>query len=399
MSKLFQYGLPLGFSAVLLLFWVDAVFLGAGAQVPSFENKKAVKKPDFRLNYLDPFPRDAEAYFNDRFPWKGVYQRFNGHLQALTKARSPLPDLVVLGNDDWLYKGGLQLDIYRGKRRFSPAELTQVIAELGARRDSIRVRGGHYYLIVAPLKHHIYPQFLPEHVRPLNETHAVAQLQTAMREANLPFIDLHVPLKTYAEAHPPESLAASDSLSITHNLYYRTDHHWTVRAGLLAANLIIDSLRQDGLYLTPLDPNTYRMRTRTNHGMTLAKMIGLDRDDQDHFLTLHHPWITEEIDRPDLQPSYRFPYPSSYVKHRRQKELNQRLALPSLFVTRESFGENIILPLSEHFGKSFFLFDEWNHQLNLDHYDREGQAEVYLQLVWEGFLFNLLELPEDDGKW
>ena len=396
MANVYRYGLPVAFALLLVLAWSDIAFFGARTQVRGFANKAMEPAPELRLDHLDPYPGQAEPWFNENFPWRGLFQRFNGELRSLTGARSPLPDKVVFGTDGWLYKGGLQLDIYRGKRRFTPEELRRVVARLTARRDSIAIRGGRYYLAVPPLKHHVYPQFLPDHVRPLNRQYAVRQLYAALDEAGLDFIDLHAPLTEYATAHTPVSLDFSQPT--TTDLYYRTDHHWTVRAGFIASETILRRLRADSIPVGLPDPATYEYRSQPGKGLTLAQIAGIDRPEQDHYLTLHHNWTAERVDRTDINIPPRFAYPNNYVKHYRQRDTTLARQLPSLFVTRESFGENIIQPLSEHFGNAFFLFDEWDHQLNLPEYDREG-GDVYLQLVWEGFLFNLLDNPDVDGKW
>lgn len=396
MPNLYRYGLPIAFALLLILAWTDVLYLGARTQVQGFDNSPKQPPPELRLDRLDAFPKQAEPWFNDNFPWRGLFQRFNGQLRELTGARSPLPDKVVFGTDDWLYKGGLQLDQYRGKRRFTPAELRQVVAELIARRDSIAAHGGQYYLAIPPLKHHVYPQFLPDYVRPLNEEYAVRQLYNALRETDLNFVDLHQPLIEYAKQHPPIPLDTANLQ--TTDLYYRTDHHWTVRAGFIAATAILDRLRADSIAVTLPDPDAYSYHSQSGKGLTLAEIAGIDRKDQDQFITIHHNWTTRRVTRNDITPPLKFPYPNIYVKQYRKKSGILTRDLPSLFVTRESFGENIVYPLREHFGRSFFLFDEWKHQLNFAAYEQEG-GDVYLQLIWEGFLFNLLEVPEEDGKW
>jgi alginate O-acetyltransferase complex protein AlgJ len=380
--------LPVAFSLLFLAFWLDAGVLGVGAQVPSFENKRPAGPPEFKLDHLDPFPRDAEAYFNDHFAWRGVFQRFNARLQRVSNGRSPLPDYVVIGDDDWFFKGGLQLDIYRGKQRFTPEQLNEVVHKLLARRDSVEAQGGQYYFAVPPLKHHIYAHHLPDYVRPLNTEYATKQLYSRLRETNLRVIDLHAPLRAYADTASVEEL------------YFRTDHHWTVKAGVIAAEAIVNRFREDGIALRPFDREVFYFKTFPNPGMTLAKLAALDEEDQDILISLHKksPWKTRVVERPDIQIPGRFPYPENYAIHREQQDPQNRDQYPTLFVNRESFGENLLLPLSEHFGKSFFLFDEWEHDLNLEEYKREG-GDIYLQLVWEGFLFNLLELEVEDGSW
>lgn len=397
MPNVYRYGLPIAFVLLLLAAWTDVLFLGARTQVQGFDNRAMAPPPKLRLDYLDPFPRQAEPWFNDNFPWRGLFQRFNGYLRSSTGARSPLPDKVAFGTDNWLYKGGLQMDIYRGKKRFTPEELRRVVAELSARRDSIAARGGRYYLAVPPLKHHIYPQFLPDHVRPLNQNYAVRQLYAALEEASVDHIDLHTPLMDYAAAHPPVPLDTAHPT--TTDLYYRTDHHWTVRAGYIAAETILRRFQNDGFAVGLPDTSDYYFTSKPGEGLTLAKIAGINTRDQDHYITLHRDYPVRRVTRNDISAPPKFPFPSNYyVKHYRQTDPVLASQLPHLFVTRESFGENILLPLSAQFGNSFFLFDEWNHRLNLPEYDREG-GDVYIQLVWEGFIFNLLDVPAEDGKW
>ncbi|WP_420459959.1 alginate O-acetyltransferase AlgX-related protein [Neolewinella sp.] len=381
-----RYGLPVLFGGVLLLCVLDGLF-HFFPTVPSVENRAPAQLPHFDTDDPDAYPRDWEAYFEDRFPWRGRFQRFNARLQRITNGRSPLPDLVVLGTDDWYYKGGLQLDIYRGKRRFSPAELAEVTATLSARRDSVAALGGRYVVAVAPLKHHIYPGHLPDYVRPLNPDHATRQLYRALDGRGVEYVDLHQALRTYADTAQQE------------DLYYRTDHHWTVKAGVVAAAAIQQRLAPSHQRSTGAPPPYYYTSQPTD-GMLLAQMAGRARKDQETFYTLHRHggWWTEEVPRPDIVAPADFPYPMEYAKQRRQINPELRRSLPSLFVTRESFGENLYLPLSEAYGTSFWLFDAWRHGLNLDDYRREG-GEVYLQLVWEGFLFNLLREPAEDGRW
>ena len=380
-----RYGLPLLFGGVLLLGVADGLFQ-LFPTIPSVENRAPAELPRFDQGDPDAYPRDWETYFEDHYPWRGRFQRFNAGLQRLTNGRSPLPDLVVLGQDDWFYKGGLQLAIYRGKRRFSPAELAEVTTTLTARRDSIAALGGRYVVAVAPLKHHIYPGHLPDFVRPLNTDHATRQLYRSLDRAGVEYVNLHQALHTYADTAQRE------------DLYYRTDHHWTVKAGVVAAAAIQHQSALDPPRTGA--PPPYYYTERLTDGMLLARMAGRAREDQETFYTLHRRggWLTEEVPRPDVTAPSAFPYPAEYAKQRWQTDPELRRSLPSLFVTRESFGENLYLPLSEAYGSSFWLFDEWRHGLNVAAYRREG-GEVYLQLVWESFLFNLLREPAEDGRW
>lgn len=381
----FRYALPLGLALLLAAYWADAT-LGLLPYVPSVENRAPRPRPPVKLDHLDPFPAAYEDYFNDHFRWRGRFQRLDAHLKRWTGDRSPLPDLVTPGRAGWFYKGGLQMDLYRGKRRFSPGGLDAAVAELRRRRDSVAARGGHYYLVVAPLKAHVYPQYLPEYATVLHRDYAARQLYARLGAAGVSYVDLHTPLA---------AAAARDSLP----LYFRTDHHWTDAAGLLAARTIVDRLVADGRLPHPLDPADFYFSRDTLDGMVLAKFALRNHPGQELRPVLHRHggWLTEEIPRPDVATPPGFRTNGNYLVERRRHDPAAAARLPRLFCVRESFGENILRPLSEPFGRSVYLFDNWIHGLNPGEYRREG-GDVFLQLVWEGFILNLqMDYVEDRG--
>ena len=383
-TGLLRYGLPFAFATILLVSALDVLF-DLLPKVTSIENRQLTGRPRWTAGPVDDYLHDWERYFEDHFAWRGRLQQFGTVYQRWTDGRSPLPDLVVVGSDDWFYKGGLQLAIYRGKRRFSPAELAEVTETLRERRDSVTARGGRYVLAVAPLKHHIYPGHLPDYVRPLNQDYATRQLYRELDHIGVDYVDLHAALTAYADTAGRK------------DLYYRSDHHWTVRAGVVAAEAIQAHLYAGGPTPTNAAPLYYEQEERP--AMLLAQLAGRP-ELREVFYTLHRrgDWQTEEVPRPELTPPTDFVYADRYALSRQQRDTLLRQTLPDLFVTRESFGENLYLPLSECYGRSFWLFDEWQHGLNLEDYRREG-GEVYVQLIWEGFLFNLLREPPVDGKW
>jgi hypothetical protein len=97
------------------------------------------------------------------------------------------------------------------------------------------------------------------------------------------------------------------------------------------------------------------------------------------------PTLARRVPRPDYPPPPQFPFPDDFVWDYR----TDQPGLPRIFVNRESFANDLAPILNEHFQRSFYYFDDWNHDFNGPVYAREG-GDIYLQLVWEAMIGNLL---------
>lgn len=382
-STVIRYVFPVLFVATLLLGGLFH-FLGIW-RVEGSERRDLTDMPAWDAAQPDAYLQQVERYFNDHFPGRGWWLDMHAKLNYHIFKKSTLPRRVVVGRDGWLYKGGLQMDIYRGKFKFTPDQLARIAADLAHRRDSVQARNGRYYLAIAPLKARIYPEYLPPGVRPLNREGATEQLVRYLRDNEpIEVIDLHQPLLAWKARHP-------DTL-----LYYRTDHHWTRVAGLLAARVIVERLRQDFPALDSLHWADYYFTYDDRPGMTLADMLGLSEQMPERVAVLNprFAWRAQPRPRPDYAPPAGFYLPEAYVVDQR----SGRPHLPDLFVTRESFGGDLLQPLAEHFDRSFFFFDNWQHGFNGPVYYREG-GDIYLQLIWEGMIYKLLETEPVDADW
>lgn len=374
--------LPLLFFAFLAFFWLDQ-YLGILPQTNITERRALAEKPALDISFLDPFPRDYEAYYNDHFHWRNALIRLNNYVNYYTFKQSALPEKVLIGKEDWLFKSGFQLDIYRGKFQFSEKQLQEIAAELTRRKSIVEESGAQFYLSIPPQKHSIYPEYLPDNATKINEKTCTQQLiDYISTNTDIAYIDLFHPIL--------EKKAQSDTL-----LYYTTDHHWNDFTALLAAQEILERMRQDFPQLEPISFTDYSFPYATYDGMTLAQMLGIDQlvNESVPVLTPKFPLRASDSLR-TYPPPHDFPFKDDYVV---DKRLGDTL-LPSLFVVRESFASATILPLAEHFGRSFFLFDNWKHDFHPAIFEQE-QPDIYLQMIWEGLIFNLLKDPPPDAKW
>ena len=260
-----KYLLPVLFLFFLVLHLVDDFF--QFLPEPEISEPRAVaEKPELNLDFLDPFPRNYEAWYNDHFNWRNYFMKASSYLNYYTFKKSALPDEVLIGKDGWLFKSGHQLEVYRGKFRYTEKDLEGIRKELERRKAQVEAQGGKYYLAIPPLKHHIYPEFLPDNVQQINREGCVRQLTKYLEEhSDIPYIDLLPPIL--------ERKKKNDVL-----LYHKTDHHWTQHAALIASQTLLDYLRKDFPTIGEINPKDYEVRNFEYDGMLLAQMLGLDKE-------------------------------------------------------------------------------------------------------------------------
>ena len=370
------------FGALILFYWVDRAF--GLLPIPELEEKrKLAEQPVLNPSFLDPFPKDYERYYNDHFHWRNGLIRLKNQINYYTFKQSNLPNEVLVGKEDWLFKSGFQLDIYTGKFQFSERELEGIAEELKRRKSLVEAAGGKYYLCIPPQKHSIYPEFLPNTVQRFNAQTCTEQLIDYLSaNTDISYIDLFGPIRKRKEK--------TDSL-----LYHVTDHHWNDITALIAANEILRHLRRDFPALGRIEDSDYTFNYAEFDGMTLAQMLGIEQEVKERAPILTPMIELQAKDSVRQYPApHDFPFKSDYVLDKRVPGSSA----PALFMVRESFASATILPLSEHFSRSFYLFDNWKHNFNAPIFAAE-QPDIYIQMVWEGLLFNLMDNPPADAKW
>ncbi len=377
-----KYLLPILFGGVLLVHALDS-WLGFMPEPELNERRAMTEKPELDWSFLDPFPRDYEAYYNDHFNWRNYFVNANAYLNYHAFGQSALPDKVVVGKDGWLFKSGFQLDMYRGKFQFNQEQLESLRKELQRRKEAVEAIGGKYYLSIPPLKHHLYAEYLPDNIRRINPESSAQQLAEYLQQhSDIDYIDLFGPLK---------ALKDRDG----RRLYLKTDHHWNDYAALFACKVLMDQLREDFPALEPVALDQFMVDSVTYDGMLLAEMLGLEKDMPETLPVIRSKVPYSAKDSPRSYPvPHDFPYPEEYCIAKTTTHTN----VPKLMMVRESFANPMVKIMAEHFSESVFLFDNWKHQFHGDILEKE-QPDIYIQFVWEGLIFNLLENPPAEAGW
>lgn len=286
----------------------------------------------------DPLRRIAQyrAYFQKSFGLREALVRGYGQIQVKVFGVSS-SDRVVLGKNDWLfYTAENELDCMRRCRPMRAEEVAAWSALLEARHAWLADQGIAYVFVVAPDKHTIYPENLPDSVVALHDESRLDQLMKSLADGRVPIIDLRTVLREGKRKRPT---------------YLRTDTHYNDWGAYITYRSVIEAIRPACPTIRPLDETRVTMEEVALGGGDLADFLG----------------IPTEYGETGPQMRYSPPLPITYLEPASYNP-SSRLLTPRI-VTASSAGEaesamfyrdsflNTPLPLlASHFQQATFLW-------------------------------------------
>lgn len=136
----------------------------------------------------------------------------------------------VRGERGWLYFNDWQINDFSqalGRIQLNRSQVNAWAKYLGGLEQAAATRGSRFYIVIAPAKWDVYPQYLPLWARKLRGTTSLDRLMKAHPE--LPFIDPR---------------AALQEAATQHNTYEPLNSHWTPYGGYVAWKAITACLRK-----------------------------------------------------------------------------------------------------------------------------------------------------------
>jgi alginate O-acetyltransferase complex protein AlgJ len=330
--------------------WVDSLWVGcflAGVFLPlaarplepdrnlsGAERRQLARFPQLAWTWsaVARFPGRLDAWYQDhfglRYPLIRLYSRL--WVQGLGLSSSAR---VVLGKEGWLFyngqaiRDGDPLSDYRGARLLSDAEVEMWRWRIQDLHDWLEARGIHFFLVVAPGKGLVYPEYLPDR---LNRVGPVAPLDQ---------VAAHLRAFTPVPLLDPRPLL--NEVKRTGPAYFRTDTHWNPSGAFAVYQELARLLATRLPGLRPLEETAVQRDVRS-YGGDLAQMLTLE-----DVLQEEAPFVT--LRAPRAQRSTR--------EERYLADIETRMddpALPSAVVFRDSMGNALMPFLAEHFQRAVF---------------------------------------------
>jgi alginate O-acetyltransferase complex protein AlgJ len=327
-------------------------FLKLDHAEPPQENRLPAKWPAFKgLGQSREFITGVEKYFDDHFGFRNRLVRLNHHWKGQLFHDPGNSLFVMVGRDGWLYFSGLEA-IPRCMRTavFTQQELENWRRLLEMRRDWLRARGGKYLFVVPPDKPTVYPEYLPDWLKPGTGPTKVQQLAAYLKaHSTVEMLDLS------------QALKEAKKIRVA---YQKTDTHWNAFGGFMAYRAVVEALARQipGLKPVPVDALGWEPVV-TGKGGDLARIMGV-ADTQ---------WETEAVKPVVLKPlaELQHVYDPVRLPQSGMKEtwpfftLNTNASGKAILV-RDSFAGSWYPYLGQHFREVIYL---WKYSNDYPHYE------------------------------
>jgi alginate O-acetyltransferase complex protein AlgJ len=232
------------------------------------EKRKLADFPniELRVGSLKRFPKRFDEYYSDHFGGRNWLNNVYRYIKYRMGDSSSID--VTLGSDGWLFLGSAKkgykryndpIGDFRNINLYSQKELKQVAEYMQSIKNWLNSQGIEYMFVIAPNKHTIYPEYLPDYITKVNSISATDQLVNYLKNhTDVPVVDLR------------EAILEKKS---EHRLYYKTDTHWNYSAGNYAQYKIMQQLQH--MFPNQITPKLSKLKYRERRGGDLATMIGV----------------------------------------------------------------------------------------------------------------------------
>jgi len=235
---------------------------------------------------------------------------------------------------------------------------------LESRRDWLAKRGCKYLFVVAPDKHSVYPEYLPDWLVKSDKPSKVQQLVEHLKQHSIvPVLDLREPLMEAKK---------------TAVLYQMTDAHWNYRGAFIGCQAVVGALACQMPELTPLPVEAFSWKPVLAPAGDLANILddsSVREEKQFDFsprLPLEPITITTDISR----------LPSHWATNAEPKISLNSKARGKAVVFRDSFAVSWYPFLGYHFREVIFI---WRYHWDAAFLERE-KPDVVIDEMLERFL-------------
>jgi alginate O-acetyltransferase complex protein AlgJ len=366
------------FGGVLFFPMIYKSFLPeADAGIVSENEKRSLQeKPYLDINYLDIFPEQYTAYFNDHFPFRMELLDFFAHAVRFDIFhKSPISEKIIFGQDGFLFQTENKL-IYNGQETFSPDEIEHIASVLHRRAAVLAQKEIPFYLIIAPMKCDVYQDKLTfAYQRAPVGTRTDQLIQRLQQDSLLHLVD---------------AKSALQSAMDTGLVFHKTDHHWSTLGAYAVYCELIRTMHQQFPVLYPIAPSALNVIVDTGWVGGLAQMSNLSdvvNEIREYYFVENTKAYVIKEKRYDPPPWF------AYKDEYEMRTMIPDSTLPSVVVIRDSFYGSMFPFFSQNFSKTLLIFDSWQFLPNQAIIDAENPDAVILE-IHEPFVDNLLRLQE-----
>lgn len=227
--------------AVIVFFPTIFMLTGSDSSIDNAEKRGLAKLPPLQLSKIWEFPAKYRQYFNDHFPFRGPFIRFNNVLKVKVYKTSPIPKVIV-GKNGWLFyrseleNDGNTIQDYQGNLLFTEAELKRIKKNIERKIAQCKRANTHLLIILVPNKETIYSELMPVSIKK-GKTNRFHQLKTLCQK------NPHLPVMFLTDALMEKKKER--------RIFYTGGTHWNQYGAFYGYEAIMKRLEKDFPQLKP----------------------------------------------------------------------------------------------------------------------------------------------------
>lgn len=313
-----------------------------------FENRRLNAKPTLYSNNIFNYEygRKFENWLSDHF--RGRERIFKIYNSIENKLANRLENKIALeGKDGWLfYKGDYSVKNYQNLNNFSVVQMENIKNRLEAKRNYCKSLGIDYYVLIAPDKNQVYPEYFPDAYNRIGKEGRGTQLYNYLKKNST--INIVYPLNELKEAKN------------NYEVYYRNDTHWNSVGAYYGYVALFDLIHNNYNNLEKQNLEDFSIKRRKYNG-DLQNMLRLQEREYDTlFVTRLRSNNYKQINSKNIE--------GITVQKGRPIVFTDSNLPYSVIVFRDSFTTALIPYISYQFGHVEYFwtrdFEKNKHYLN-----------------------------------
>jgi len=295
------------------------------------------------------------GYLERHYHLRGRLITWNSYLDTFVLVSTTPSSKVMAGKDHWLFlaQDGTTRNVIEDARGLEglPEESMAVLAqEMEQRRQWLAERGIRYLFVLTPNKNTVYPEMLPEALRPLRAESHLEQFVNYLRA--------HTKVEVVNVA--PGLLNEKKQ----HAVFYTTDSHWNAHGAFAAYRQIVQPLQRDFSSIVPLTREQFRVESYKWFPGDLVFMMGLSEYlTEDRIIYFNKDWYKARgafYDGP-TDPHYFAPPQYSFTGN---------ASLPRAVVFHDSFWWELLPFIAESFNEALYVWLKPQTETELRFFDK-----------------------------
>jgi hypothetical protein len=273
----------------------------------------------------------------------------------------------LIGKSGWLYTVEDSLmEEFRGIKKFKAAQLEEIYQNLQYRKERLSKMGIQYYILIAPNKQTIYPEYIQKKYTIVDKNTRWKQTKQYLLSKGINYI-----------IDPTEALVKETKNS---QPYYKTDLHWSNMGAFIASQLLLEQIHKDIPTMHSHLASDYNISPIAFTKGDLARMINAyNIPDKDY-----------KFSSPALDKIQYFPgpaYPSYVSSQPTILTISGDTTKPKTLMFRDSFGNGMIQFISQESSTAIYV---WTHVFDWAIIEQE-KPTIVIHEISEKLIHKFLE--------